>query len=65
MDWVIDESSGKTASIFSKDQMALQRLKEAGEKAKIELSTLLENRDQSAVHHRGRKAGPKQPRREV
>ena len=29
----------------SRDQMALQRLKEAGEKAKIELSTLLETRD--------------------
>ena len=28
--------------MFRKDQMALQRLKEAAEKAKIELSTLLE-----------------------
>ena len=35
-------SRRNTASIFRKDQMALQRLKEAAEKAKMELSTLLE-----------------------
>ena len=31
--------------------MALQRLKEAAEKAKIELSTTIADRDQPAVHH--------------
>jgi len=42
MDWVIDEFRKETGVDVSKDQMALQRLKEASEKAKIELSTLLE-----------------------
>ncbi|HEY1339747.1 MAG TPA: molecular chaperone DnaK, partial [Bryobacteraceae bacterium] len=42
MDWVIDEFRKETGVDVSKDQMALQRLKEAAEKAKIELSTLLE-----------------------
>ena len=36
-------SRGSRASIFRSDQMALQRLKEAAEKAKMELSTLLES----------------------
>ncbi len=42
MDWLIDEFRKETGVDVSKDQMALQRLKEAAEKAKIELSTLLE-----------------------
>ena len=35
---------------LSKDKMALQRLKEAAEKAKIELSSATPDRDQPAVH---------------
>jgi molecular chaperone DnaK len=38
-----------------KDPLALQRLKEAGEKAKIELSSTPADRHQPAVHHGGRR----------
>src|SRR5689334_22115120 len=40
IDWLIQEFKRDQGIDVSKDQMALQRLKEAGEKAKIELSTL-------------------------
>src|ERR1700691_3097467 len=42
IDWVISEFKREQGIDVSKDQMALQRLKEAAEKAKIELTTLLE-----------------------
>ncbi len=42
IDWIIEEFKKEQGIDLSKDQMALQRLKEAAEKAKIELSTLLE-----------------------
>jgi molecular chaperone DnaK len=42
IDWLITEFKRDQGLDVSKDQMALQRLKEAAEKAKIELSTLLE-----------------------
>jgi molecular chaperone DnaK len=42
IDWLISEFKKDTGIDVSKDQMALQRLKDAAEKAKIELSTLLE-----------------------
>jgi molecular chaperone DnaK len=42
IDWLITEFKKDQGIDVSKDQMALQRLKEAAEKAKIELSTLLE-----------------------
>src|SRR5271167_4235332 len=42
IDWLIQEFKKESGVDVSKDQMALQRLKEASEKAKIELSTLLE-----------------------
>ncbi len=42
IDWLITEFKKETGIDVSRDQMALQRLKEAAEKAKIELSTLLE-----------------------
>jgi molecular chaperone DnaK len=42
IDWLIQEFKKDQGVDVSKDQMALQRLKEAAEKAKIELSTLLE-----------------------
>jgi molecular chaperone DnaK len=42
IDWLIQEFKKDQGIDVSKDQMALQRLKEAAEKAKIELSTLLE-----------------------
>jgi molecular chaperone DnaK len=42
IDWMITEFKRDQGVDVSKDQMALQRLKEAAEKAKIELSTLFE-----------------------
>jgi molecular chaperone DnaK len=42
VDWLIQEFKNEEGVDLSRDKMALQRLKEAAEKAKIELSTLLE-----------------------
>ena len=42
IDWIVDEFHKDQGIDLSKDRMALQRLKEAAEKAKMELSTLLE-----------------------
>ena len=42
MEWIIDEFKKTEGIDLSKDNMARQRLKEAAEKAKMELSTLLE-----------------------
>lgn len=42
MDWLIDEFKKQTGIDVSSDKMALQRLKEAAEKAKIELSSKLQ-----------------------
>jgi molecular chaperone DnaK len=39
MDWLADEFKGQEAIDLRKDPMALQRLKEAAEKAKVELSS--------------------------
>ncbi len=42
IDWIIEEFRKDQGIDLSKDKMALQRLKEAAEKAKIELSSVLE-----------------------
>jgi molecular chaperone DnaK len=42
IDWIIEEYKKDQGIDLSKDRMALQRLKEAAEKAKMELSTVLE-----------------------
>src|SRR5437899_6142367 len=42
VDWQIDEFKKKNNIDLSKDKMALQRLKDAAEKAKIELSQMME-----------------------
>jgi molecular chaperone DnaK len=42
MDWIVDEFRKDQGIDLSKDRMALQRLKEAAEKGKMELSTVLE-----------------------
>ncbi len=42
MDWIIDEFRRDQGIDLRQDRMALQRLKEAAEKAKIELSTLMQ-----------------------
>ena len=43
MDWIVAEFRKDQGIDISKDRMALQRLREAAEKAKMELSTLLES----------------------
>ncbi|HEY1184267.1 MAG TPA: molecular chaperone DnaK [Bryobacteraceae bacterium] len=43
IDWIVGEFKKENGIDLSRDQMALQRLKEASEKAKMELSTLLES----------------------
>ncbi|MBD3245174.1 MAG: molecular chaperone DnaK [Candidatus Moranbacteria bacterium] len=42
MDWIVEEFNKQEGIDLSKDQMALQRIKEAAEKAKIELSSAQE-----------------------
>jgi len=42
MDWIIDEFKKDQGIDLSQDKMALQRLREAAEKAKMELSTVME-----------------------
>jgi molecular chaperone DnaK len=42
MDWLIEEFKKETGIDLTKDKMALQRLKDAAEKAKIELSSMQE-----------------------
>ena len=42
MDWLVSEFKKNEGIDLSKDQLALQRLKEASERAKIELSTTME-----------------------
>src|SRR5277367_220470 len=42
VDWLVEEFKKEVGVDVSRDQMALQRLKEAAEKAKIELSNVLE-----------------------
>jgi molecular chaperone DnaK len=42
IEWIIEEFKKDQGIDLSKDKMALQRLKEAGEKAKIELSSTME-----------------------
>ena len=42
IEWIVDEFNKDQGIDLSKDKMALQRLKEAAEKAKIELSSVLE-----------------------
>ena len=54
IDWICDEFKREQGIDLRHDRMALQRLKEAAEKAKIELSSTLQTRDQPAVRHGGR-----------
>ncbi len=42
IDWIIEQFKNENGIDLSKDQMALQRIKESAEKAKIELSTATE-----------------------
>ncbi len=51
IDWLVAEFKKDQGIDLSKDPMALQRLKEAAEKAKMELSSTQADRHQPAVHH--------------
>ncbi|MBK7202540.1 MAG: Hsp70 family protein [Anaerolineae bacterium] len=53
IDWIADEGKNEQGIDLCQDRMA--RLKEAGEKAKIELSTVMQTRDQPVLHHRRRR----------
>ncbi|HEY6357197.1 MAG TPA: molecular chaperone DnaK, partial [Vicinamibacterales bacterium] len=63
MDWIVSEFRKKEGIDLSKDRMALQRLREAAEKAKMELSTVRETEinlpfisaDQTGPKHLGEK----------
>ena len=51
--YLADEFQKTQGIDLRRDKLALQRLKEAAEKAKIELSLHHADRDQPAVHHGG------------
>ena len=53
IDWLVGEFKRDQGIDLSKDPMALQRLKEAAEKAKMELSSTQSDGHQPAVHHGG------------
>ncbi len=57
MDWLLDDFRKATGIDLRQDRMALQRLKEAAEKAKCELSTATETTITLPVHL-GRRLGP-------
>ena len=52
VDYLADEFQKEQGIDLRSDKLALQRLKEAAEKAKIELSLDHADRNQPAVHHR-------------
>ena len=52
VDYLANEFKKEIGIDLRGDKLALQRLKEAAEKAKIELSSTHADRDQPAVHHR-------------
>jgi molecular chaperone DnaK len=58
IDWIINEFRKKEGIDLGKDRMALQRLREAAEKAKMELSSVLET-DISLPFITADQAGPK------
>ena len=60
IDYIVAEFKKEHGVDLRKDVLALQRLKEAAEKAKIELSSSTQTDDQPAVHH-GRRVGPEAP----
>ena len=54
IDWIADEFKKEHGIDLRKDRMALQRLKEAAEKAKMRAVDHRADRDQPALHHGGR-----------
>ena len=57
IDYIADEFKKENGIDLRKDQMALQRLKEAAERAKKDLSQPDDGGHQPAVHHGGRSPG--------
>ena len=55
IDWLAETFQGEHGVDLRKDPMAAQRLKEAAEKAKIELSQTTVDADQPSLHHRNRR----------
>ena len=53
IDYLVAEFKKDQGIDLTKDPMAVQRLREAAEKAKIELSSAQSDRHQPALHHRG------------
>ncbi len=53
VNYLADEFQKEQGIDLRKDKLALQRLKEAAEKAKIELSSTTQTEDQPALHHGG------------
>ena len=51
IDWMLAEFKKQKGVDLSGDKMAMQRLKEAAEKAKKELSSCNDNQHQPSVHH--------------
>ena len=49
--WLVDKFKSAQGIDLTKDKMAMQRLREAAEKAKIELSSSIERRHQPALYH--------------
>ena len=64
IDWLVDEFKKDQGIDLSQDKMALQRLKEAAEKAKMRAVDALADRHQPALHHR-RRSGPEAPAAEA
>jgi molecular chaperone DnaK len=58
IDWLVSEFKRDQGIDLSKDPMALQRLKEAAEKAKMELSTVMQTEINLPVHHCGPERAP-------
>ena len=64
IDWLVKTFKDTEGVDLSTDKMATQRLQEAAEKAKIELSSAAGDPDQPALHHRHLR-GPEAPRRQA
>ncbi len=65
VDWLVNKFKAAHGIDLTKDKMAMQRLREAAEKAKIELSLGPADVDQPALHHRRRREEPAVPGRDA
>ena len=54
INYLADQFKKENGIDLTSDKMAMQRLKEAAEKAKIELSSMTQRQHQPALYHRGR-----------